>query len=383
MMSAVPEDTQNSDRTFAPNALSDRVMSVDVLRGFDMFWLIGGTGVALAVGRLCPPTVRDVIVPQCEHAVWEGFRFYDLIFPLFVFMVGMSLVFSLGKRLQREGRWSAYQRLLRRAVLMFLMGIFYYGGLSNRWPDIRLLGVLQRLALCYLGGGILFIHLKPKGLIAACVILLLGYWAFLSFVPVPDTGAFSFAEGQNWANYIDKKWLPGHKHNGDWDPEGLLSTLPAIGTCLLGVLAALLLGAEGLTPSRKVLCFIGGGAVMVVAGFLWGIQFPVIKKIWTSSYVLVAGGYSFMLLGAFYLIVDVWKLRRWALPLLWIGANPLTIYMAKNIIDFNQLSERFVGGDIKAFAGERVGYLLCTLVSLSLTLALVRFLYNRKIFLRI
>ncbi len=380
----MPEDAaQSSNEARTQRRPSERVVSVDVLRGFDMLWLIGGTGVALAVGRLCPAPLRDVIVPQWEHADWEGFRFFDLIFPLFVFLVGMSLVFSLSKRLEREGRWSAYKRLLRRTVLLFLMGVFYYGGLRHRWPDIRLLGVLQRLALCYFAGGILFIHLKPKGLVAVCVILLLGYWALLSFVPVPGLGAASFDEGQNWANYIDKQWLPGHKHNGDWDPEGLLSTLPAIATCLLGVLAALLLGKESLTPSRKVLYLVGGGALMVIAGFLWGIQFPVIKKIWTSSYVLVAGGYSFVLLGVFYLIIDVWRIRRWTLPLLWIGANPLTIYMAKNILDFNQLAERFVGGDIKTFAGERVGYLLSTTVSLALTLAVVRFLYNRKIFLRL
>jgi predicted acyltransferase len=383
MMCAMPEEPHGNNQTPAQTSLPERVVSVDVLRGFDMFWLIGGTGVALALARLCPPGLRDMLLPQFEHAPWAGFRFYDLIFPLFVFMVGMSLVFSLGKRLEREGRWSAYRRLLRRGLLLFLMGLFYYGGLRNRWPDIRLLGVLQRLALCYLAGGILFIHLKPRGLIAACAVLLLGYWALLSFVPVPGVGGTSFAEGENWANYIDKQWLPGHKHDGEWDPEGLLSTLPAIGSCLLGVLAALLLGKGDVRPSRKVLCFVGGGALMVAVGFLWGLQFPVIKKIWTSSYVLVAGGYSFMLLGVLYVVVDVWKFRRWALPLLWIGANPLTIYMAKNILDFNQLGERFVGGDVKAFAGEQYGYLLYTLASLTLTLAVVRFLYNRKIFLRL
>ena len=377
------EDPQTPSRSQTASDSSERILSVDVLRGFDMLWLIGGAGVALGVARFCPAPLRNLIETQLEHADWEGFRFYDLIFPLFVFMVGMSIVFSLGKRLEREGLASAYARLIRRSVLLFLMGLFYYGGFSHRWPDIRLLGVLQRLALCYFAGGILFIHLKPKGLIAASIVLLLGYWALLSFVPVPGVGSATFEEGTNLACYVDKIWLLGHKHNGDWDPEGLLSTFPAIVSCVLGVLAAQLLLNKEVSSSRKLQCYLGGGALMVLVGFLWGFQFPVIKKIWTSSYVLVAGGYSFMLLGFFYLVIDVWKIRWWTLPFVWIGANPLTIYMAKNILDFNRLAERFVGGDIQAKAGEDLGYLLGTIFSLALTLSLVRFLYNRKIFLRL
>ena len=274
-----------------------RVVSVDVLRGFDMFWLIGGTGFGIAIARLIGGRMGEVIEGQFEHTKWAGFTFYDLIFPLFVFMVGMSLVFSLEKRVQTGGKWSAYKRLIRRAALMYLMGLVYYGGMLHEWPHIRLLGVLQRLALCYLFGGILFIHLRPRGLIIACLACLVGYWALLSFVPVPGTGETSFEEHANWAWYVDKHFLPGHKHSGDYDPEGLLSTIPAVASCLLGVFAALLLRSGALCPWRKTALFIGGGAALVLFGSLWGLQFPVIKRIWTSSYVLVAGGYSFALLG--------------------------------------------------------------------------------------
>ncbi|MBP7430881.1 MAG: DUF5009 domain-containing protein [Candidatus Hydrogenedentes bacterium] len=369
--------------TEAQTGAAGRVAAVDVLRGFDMFWLIGGTGFGIALARLLGGDIGAVLETQFEHAQWIGFRFYDLIFPLFVFLVGMSLVFSLEKRLQTGGRWAAYKRLLRRAVLLYLMGLVYYGGVSKEWPDIRLLGVLQRLALCYLFAGILFIHLRPRGLIIACFFCLIGYWALLSFVPVPGTGQISFDENANWAWYLDKQFLPGHKHYGDYDPEGLLSTIPSVATCLLGVFAAFLLRTAALTPWRKVLLFIGGGACLVAVGHLWGLQFPVIKKIWTSSYVLVAGGYSFALLGFFYMVVDIFGFRAWARPLLWIGANPLTIYMAKNIVDFNALALRFVGGDVQRLAGEDWGYLLQTGVSLALALLVVWFLYRRKIFLRL
>ena len=156
----------------------------------------------------------------------------------------MSAVFSLNKIVARDGKWAAYRRLLRRAVLLFLLGIIYNGGLSHRWPDIRLLGVLQRIALCYLLAGMAIIHLRVRGLVLTTATVLLGYWALLSFVPVPGQEAISFAPGQNWTNYLDKMLLPGQKDSlvapprgevpPQWEIIGLLSTLPATATCLLG-----------------------------------------------------------------------------------------------------------------------------------------------------
>ncbi|MEA3366008.1 MAG: DUF5009 domain-containing protein [Candidatus Hydrogenedentes bacterium] len=378
------ETNPASTKTLEPQKdATGRIVAVDVLRGFDMFWLIGGTGFGIAIARLIGGKWGTFFENQFEHTPWAGFTFYDLIFPLFVFLVGMSLVFSLEKRLKSGGIWSAYRRLLPRAIFLYLMGIVYYGGLRNEWPDIRLLGVLQRLALCYFFAGVLFIHLRPRGLVAACLFFLIGYWALLSFVPVPGTGQTSFEEHANWAWYVDKHFLPGHKHSGDYDPEGLLSTIPAVASCLLGVFAAFLIRTNALTPWRKTALFLGGGACLVALGHLWGLQFPVIKRIWTSSYVLVAGGYSFALLGFFYLLTDVFGLQKWAQPLVWIGMNPLTIYMARNIVDFNALASRFVGGDVQKFAGEHWGYLLHTSVSLALAMLVVWFLYRKKIFLRL
>lgn len=377
------DDASVRQASVAQTDAAGRVVSVDVLRGFDMFWLVGGTGFGIAIARLLGGNIGSFLESQFGHADWVGFTFYDLIFPLFAFLVGMSLVFSLERRLQSGGRWAAYKRLLRRAVLLYLMGLVYYGGFSKEWPDIRLLGVLQRLALCYLFAGILFIHLRPRGLIIACLFCLIGYWLLLSFVPVPGKGQASFDEHANWAWYVDKQFLPGHKHYGDYDPEGLLSTIPAVATCLLGVFAAFLLRTAALTPWRKAVLFLAGGAGLAALGYLWGLQFPVIKKIWTSSYVLVAGGYSFMLLGFFYVLVDLFGFRAWARPFLWIGANPLTIYMARNIMDFNKLALRFVGGNVQLLAGKEWGYLLHTGCSLALSLLVVWFLYRKKIFLRL
>ncbi|NOY57438.1 MAG: DUF5009 domain-containing protein [Calditrichaeota bacterium] len=360
-----------------------RIVSVDVLRGFDMFWITGGAGFFIAIFKLFGGKMEKWFVPQLDHADWAGFHFYDLIFPLFVFIVGMSVVFSLEKLLATKGKKAAYNRIIRRFILLYLLGIIEYGGMSHGFQHIRLLGVLQRLALTYFFTGILFIHFRTKGLIVAFAALLIGYWAWLSFIPVPGLGHVSFAEGLNWTNWIDQHYLPLRKWDGQWDPEGILSTLPAIGSCLLGVFASLLLRNKSVEDMKKVYYFIGGGIAAVILGYLWGLQFPVIKKIWTSSYVLVAGGYSFILLGVLYLILDVWKVQKWAIVFVWIGMNPITIYMGRNVLDFNALARRFVGGELQTCCGEKFGYLLMTAVSLALTLVVVRFLFKRKIFLRL
>lgn len=366
-----------------PTPKQERIVCVDVLRGFDMFWLVGGSGVALAVARFLPEPLKTAISDQFEHVDWAGFRFYDLIFPLFLFIVGMSVVFSLGTLVANQGRAQAYRRILRRFVLMFLLGVLYSGGMTHVWPEIRWLGVLQRLALGYLFAGLLFCHLNWRGLLNVCVVLLLAYWALLSFVPLPGHTTVSWERGENWACYLDAMYLPGRLHDGGWDPEGLLSTIPAIATALLGTLSAQFLISPRFSPMRKFTCFMAAGIAMAAAGYLWGLQFPVIKKIWTSSYVLVAGGYSVLLLGLFYLIVDIWQIRWWTAPFVWIGINPLTIYLLRNFMDFNKFAERFVGGSVAAAVGTDGAYLLQTSVSLALSILVVWYLNRKRIYLRV
>jgi len=361
----------------------DRIVSVDVLRGFDMFWIIGGTGFFAAILKLIGGSVEDILFPQLEHVEWQGIHFYDLIFPLFVFIVGMSVVFSLQKILTTKGKKAAYIRLVRRFLLLYILGILYYGGIASGVDHIRLLGVLQRLALTYLFTGMLFIHFRLRGLIVAFFALLLSYWALLSFVPIPGMDHVSFDAGQNWAHWVDQNYLPLLKHSGQWDPEGLLSTIPAISSCLLGLFASLLLREKSVSDMKKVYYFVGGGLALVLLGHLWGLQFPLIKKIWTSSFVLVAGGYSCVLLGVFYLVLDVWKIQKWAVIFIWIGMNPIAVYLAKNVVNFNELARRFAGGELQTLLGEKIGYLLLTSIALGLALALVRFLFKKKIFLRI
>jgi predicted acyltransferase len=305
-----------------------------------------------------------------------------------------------------------------RGLLLFTIGILYNGGFTNPWPDLRLLGVLQRIALAYTAAGLLFCWLRPRALAGAAAALLLGYWALLAWVPVRDftldrtaiatrlgkpnptpaevRAAFeaasgsvtgSYAPGLNLTNHLDYQYLPGRKYDTYYDPEGYLSTLPAVVTCLLGVFAGLLLRRTDRTEPEKVRQLVVAGLVAIALGWLWHLQFPVIKKLWTSSYVLVVGGYSALLLAAFHHVVEVRGWRRWCVPFVWIGMNPITLYLANNLIGFRRLAQRFAGGDVKAGLdanlGSGAGQGLIAIVGLALMLVLARFLYQRRIFLRL
>ncbi len=191
----------------------------------------------------------------------------------------------------------------------------------------------------------MFLNFNLRGLIAVLVALLVGYWALMTFVPVPGIGVGSYAADANLANWIDRNYLPGRLWDVTRDPEGMLSTLPAIGTCLLGVFAGLLLRDTRLCEQQKTLWLIGAGCLLLLAGYLWALQFPVIKAIWTSSFVLVTAGYSAIMLAVMHQIVDVWQWRRWATIFIWVGANALALYFLNDIVNFWAVAARFVGGD--------------------------------------
>jgi predicted acyltransferase len=247
--------------------------------------------------------------------------------------------------------------------------------------------VLQRIALCYLFASLLFLNLNLRGLMGAFASLLLGYWGLMTFVPVPGIGVGSFGPDANLANWLDANYLPGRLWDGTRDPEGMLSTLPAIGTCLLGVFAGLLLNNQRLEPQQKSLWLIGAGIALVATGYLWGLQFPVIKALWTSPFVLVAGGYSFLLLGVWYQTIDVWGIRSWSTIFVWIGANAITLYFLNNVMSFERFAVRFVGGDFATLLDRLLtpgtGRFVAHALGLAFAIALAGFFYRRKIFLRV
>jgi predicted acyltransferase len=364
-------------------AKTARLMSIDALRGFDMFWIVGADDLVEGLRKVSDNGLIQGLAKQLEHVAWAGFHAEDLIFPMFVFIVGVSLVFSLTRTIEEHGKSGAVARILKRSLFLFLLGIFGYGGFSTPFAGIRIMGVLQRIALAYCFAGLIFTFFKPRGQIMWCVGLLLGYWAIMTFVPAPGGVAGNFAEGQNLANWIDKTYLPLRKWDGDHDPEGLLSTFPAIANCLIGVFVGRFLRDSKRGDWSKVYYIAGAGLVLVTLGWVWNIQFPVIKKIWTSSFVLVACGYACLWLAFFHMVVEAMGYRKWCMPFVWIGMNPITIYMLHNLVDIDAIAQRFVGGDLsKNYLGS-FGPLCTALAGVAITFGIARFMYKRQIFLRL
>ena len=372
---------------------AERVVSVDALRGFNFVWILCGDSAVLALADVLHnqggflASLGDALGTQMSHVEWEGFRFYDFIFPLFVYITGVGIVLSLPALVASQGPGAAYLRILRRAVILYVLGLIYYGGISGGWDDIRYVGVLQRIAICYAVAAVLFVHFRWRGLVLITAGLLLGYWALMTFVPVPGAGAGSFVPNANLSDWIDTKYLPGRMWNETRDPEGLLSTLPAIASCLLGVISGMILREKALAPAQKSLVLIGGGLLLVACGYLWSLQFPLIKSLWTSSFVLVTAGYGAFALGAMHQIVDVWGYKRWATVFVWIGANAIVLYMLNNLLEFYKVAERLTGGDFAQMLdrtfGESAGWLVTSLTGLALVILTARFLYRRKIFIRV
>lgn len=359
-----------------------RLAALDALRGFDMFWIVGADELVGALRKLGDGPVIQTVSRQLEHADWAGCHFEDLIFPLFVFLSGISVTFSVDKAAKAGGDHGVLLRLLRRAFLLWLLGVFSYGGIAEGLAHVRWVGVLQRIAICSAAAGfIAFRWRTAKPVVGITAVLLLGYWAIMAIPVLLGTGSPDYAETANLANWIDAKYLPGRRWDGDHDPEGLLSTIPAIATALLGVLAGRWIRKD-LPANRKARQLALWGIAGLAAGWAWSPWFPVIKKLWTSSYVLVAGGWSALALASFIWIMDVRGWTRWAKPFSWVGANALAVYLLPNVLDLGGIVNRLTGGEISAACGT-AGPLLNALLVLGLTFGFARFLSRRNIYLRV
>jgi predicted acyltransferase len=318
-----------------------RLTALDALRGFDMFWIIGGseifTGLAKAVGA-----PFNIMVPQFEHVRWEGLHFFDLIWPLFMFIVGVSIPLSLEKR-KSEGttKKSLYFHAVRRSVMLFILGMIAQGGLLE-WDLSKFrpcYSVLHGIAAGYLIAFIVAVEFKPKmqGIITAVFLLL--YWAITMLVPIPGIGAGILTPDANLATWVDKMVL-GRFHYGEntW----FLSYPVFASSVLLGVLAGHLIRLP-VSESRKVMLLAVAGIGSTGLGLLWSIVFPVIKLMWTSSYVLLGGGFGFIMLALFYWAIEVKGYQKWAFIFTIIGMNSIAVYMAMMLFNFSQISNIFIG----------------------------------------
>ena len=360
---------------------SDRVMSIDALRGFDMFWIIGGAKIFSGFHTLYNNSVTTFINTQFEHVPWEGFRFEDLIFPLFLFIVGAVFPFSLTKRIEQgQSRTGITFHIIKRGILLILIGMILNGLMDFDFQNMRWCGVLQRIGLCYLIGALIVTYTRWQWQAAIAGTILLLYWLAAMLIPVPEYGAGVMTPEGCLSSYVDQLILPGKLYYGYGDNEGLLSTLPAVSTLLIGVLSGHWLRSDR-SQIKKTVGLAVAGICSLSLGLLWSTVFPIIKIIWTSSYVLVAAGWSLLLLALFYLIIDVLKFRTWAFFFIVIGANAITIYVLHWIIDFNDIALYLLGGLAKmAGAGANLVMAIGVIIIEWLLLLL---LYRKKIFIKV
>ena len=365
----------------------ERLLSLDTLRGFDMLWIAGGEYLIVTLAALTGWPFLQWAAGQMDHVEWEGFRFYDMIFPLFLFIAGVSMPFSILKRQKRgESMKSIYLHLVKRLILLILLGLIYNGILRLDFEKQRYSSVLARIGIAWFLAAVIVLNTSVRGQVIWFVGILLGYFAIMKLVPVPGFGAGVLTPEGNLAAFIDQKLLPGRLCCYTYgDNEGLLSHIPAICTALLGTFAGHLLISDDkrLTGLKKGLILLLAGIAALALGKLWSLSFPIIKNLWTSSFVLFAGGWSLILLALFYLVIDVWGFKKWTLPFVVIGLNSITIYMLNSgIINFEEMGGYFFGGLANQFSELAqpvilaAGAVICMWTFLYL-------LYRNKIFLKV
>ena len=366
---------------------SQRLQSLDALRGFDMFFIMGGAALLAALATWFPCPFTEELARQMDHVEWNGHTHHDTIFPLFLFIAGISFPFSITK--QRDNgmsEWAICRKIIRRGLTLVLFGILY-NGLLNDWDFVnaRYASVLGRIGLAWMLAALIFVFTKWKVRLGITAILLLGYYLVARFVPAPDAaGADIFTAQGSIAGWVDRQFLPGKLYYGNIDPEGILGTIPAIATALLGMFTGQWIKMERkwLTPHRKVAGLIIAGIVLLIIGLLWAPYFPINKKLWTSSFVLVVASYSLLLFALFYYLIDVLQWRKWPFFFTVIGMNSITIYLAQRFIRFSFTSERLFSGLIN-FLPEQAQPFFVQVGYITICWLFLYILYRNRIFLKV
>ena len=358
---------------------ASRLVSLDALRGFDMFWIVGGREIVVALSLATGWPLLARVEAQLHHVEWDGFTAWDLVFPLFLFVAGAAMPWSLGRRLERgDGRARVVRHVLRRGFALVLLGAVYNGLLAFDFENLRLASVLGRIGLAWMLAALVFLFVGTRGLALAGALLLLGYWAALAWVPVPGFGAGNLAPGATLTDWVDRQLLPGRLYRGDRDPEGLLGTLPAVATALSGALAGCFLRDSRASGTRKSLVLAGAGAVSLLVGGLWDTVFPINKNLWSSSFVLWTTGWSALLLALFHQVIDVWRVRAWAFFFVVLGSNAILIYMLAAFVPFHGLVELLLAKGL-----HKLHPVLVACAAVGLEWALLYALWRRRLFLRV
>lgn len=298
-----------------------RLLSLDAFRGITIAGMI----------LVNKPGSWTHVHPPLLHADWHGWTPTDLIFPFFLFIIGVAMTFSFSRRMEEGGRGALYRKIIWRSFIIYALGLLLNAFPAFDLENLRFTGVLPRIAIVYLISSIIVLNATLRGQIAFCWSLLVVYWGLMTLAPVPGHGAGVLTPEGNLAAYVDSLFLPGRMWQGTWDPEGILSTIPAVSTTLFGVLTGHWLRTDRDRKEIAAWLFVAGwGAIL--AGMLWGIWFPINKQIWTSSYALFTAGAALQFLGVCYWLIDVYDFRRWFYPALVFGMNAIAVYVLSSMM---------------------------------------------------
>lgn len=366
----------------------NRLKSIDALRGLDMFFIIGGAGFLCALARVLFGEGAAGFCAQMEHVEWEGLHFMDVIFPTFVFIAGLTFPFSFAKQCARgDSSRQIHLKIMRRSALLLLLGLLYNGFLRDdlRHPEaIRYFSVLGKIGIAWGVAAFVYVHSTVRGRFYACLGGLLGYSALLWIVaPDAPAGTDAWTLDGCLPGYLDRLFTPGHLYLQDkLEPSGPFVSFFGYPTALMGMLAGDLVRSERLEPVRKVWSLALAGAWLLALGLVLSPVCPVIKMLWTPSFMLVCGGIGCLAFTVVYWAVDVRGWVRWSFPFRLIGMNAILIYLLGRIVDFTAMGRFFVGGLAEACGGE-VGNLILYAGALSLRMILLYGLYRLNVFFKV
>ena len=374
-----------------------RLLSLDALRGFDMFWIIGGGTLIEVLARLFPSGWLQTLAAQMEHVPWIGFHFEDLIFPLFMFISGATIPIALLSKLEKgTPKKEIVLKVVRRAVTLIILGMIYNGILRNGFANARYVSVLAQIGVSYFIASMILIYTKSfKVRLYWLIGILFGYAAVQLLIPIPGIGAGVLTPEGCINGYIDRIFLPGrlaYGHDGMlpsydsgiYDALGILSVLSASGITLMGYFAGWILLQKDKDPKSKVVRLVAIGCGLIILALCISPFYPVIKNCWTTTYNLLTGGISFLLIASFYLIIDVWEFKKWTLFFRVIGMNSIFIYLVVvgNLVNINSTTTSLVGWIAKPMS-ENGGQLVLTLGDITLAWLLLYFMYRKSIFIKV
>jgi predicted acyltransferase len=389
----VVENKARKDTRAPGQQLRERLYSIDALRGFDMLWIVGGAGLIRGLSNDTGWEWMNTLAIQFTHVPWEGFRFYDLIFPLFMFIAGAVIPFSILSKFEKGVlRKDLILKTFRRMAVLVLLGIAYNGVLRNGFTDVRFASVLGQIGISYFFAVLIVLNSNSlKERFVWLMGILVGVTILQLFIPVPGFGAGVLTPEGHINGYIDRLLLPGRlaygpegmmSGQGIYDALGIISTISSIGIAVMGTFAGSLLRTGNMSGSQKsgILAAIGTGLIilaLVISPF-----YPVIKNCWSTTFNLLAGGISFILIALFYQVIDVWGWRKWTLFFRVIGMNSIFIYLFFRFVNIRHTSENLFGWMTKGFM-EGYAQSVVALGVILLVFGLLYFMYRKKIFINV